>query len=132
MEENLYIYPTTKGRMIFGALVIIGILVLIFLNLFIQSIDELQADIEYLNSTSLTLSVTSILFSLVFAGLSLRKGKKTIKIGQFPPPGTLVFIKTKIRYGKFALWQGVGCYILGVVYLLLASFFVYLTLSIYE
>ena len=142
MESDQYLYPTAKGRIVQGAILIIALLVIIFLKSFVQSlsppenenttIEELKADTEYLNSISLTIAVTSIIFCLGLAGFSIRKGNETIKKKQFPPPGSPVFFKTKIRSGKYALRLGIGCYILGVVYLALVSFFGYLIWSLYQ
>ena len=142
MEDDQYIYPTTRGRMVFGAHIIIGLLFFIFFKFIAQSsdsmeyenatIEELQAYTDYLKSFTLTISIVSIIFCLGSTGYYIKKGNKTIKSNQFPPPGTSVPFKTKIVYGRYAKRRGIGCYLLVAVLLALTSIFVYLIVLLYQ
>lgn len=135
MEDNLYIYPTTKSRIVFGVLVAIVIashvVTYVDLNSYYgmsetSTIEELEIATRKMKTVGVVGSFIAIAFLLSFSVINIREGKRSFKLNQYPSPGSLVFFKTKILTGKAATRKSIMCYVIAGSLFVFSFYFVFI------
>lgn len=74
----------------------------------------LDQSIESLDQLFNILLIITLIHAVFFCWYFVRLATNSIRTGKFPPPGTWVIVKTKIRIGKRALVSAYATYFLAV------------------
>ena len=69
-------------------------------------LEELEAGARLLGLLALCACVIGFLVSLLWVAYFGRLGYRTLKLGSYPPPGTIVVFRTRVRTGKRAVLSG--------------------------
>ncbi len=139
--EEIYIYPTIKSRVIFGTLMAVYILSVLvtqidLANIFLESespsTEELKIAADKLTIISILITIAAVILNISLGVKSVIKGIKTNEFKQYPPPGSLVLIRTKIAFGDAATKQVRGCYISGAFFISISIWLIYFVWSAYQ
>ncbi|MEQ1589662.1 MAG: hypothetical protein ABL902_04835 [Gallionella sp.] len=114
MVDELYLEPSRKAQIVFLLVIILAALLFASINPFIDyltpsqgaSSEDLKAGARLLASLALVPQVIVFLIMLFWAAYFGRRGYRTIKFGIFPPVGSIVIWRTKIRTGEQANLEG--------------------------
>ena len=114
MGDELYVEPNRKAQ-------IIVLLIFVLVGTMVASLEpmidritpsqsapleELEAGARLLILLVLGACVIGFIVSLLWVAYFGRLGYRTLKLGSYPPPGTIVVFRTRVRTGKRAVLSG--------------------------
>lgn len=110
MAEDLYREPSRKAQrntLLYLATFALMILLLWPLSQHLvpapdASLEEIQAGAELLIVLALCVTLIASVFGIFWIGYFVRLGYRALKHGIYPPPGTVVVRRTRVRIGKEA------------------------------
>jgi len=113
-----------------GLSVIAGLIIVLYFNEYleqIKQISEKNPELAFKKSMfALKVSLGLVSLLLLMTGLySIVLARKTLRSGQYPPPGMRVIKDTRLRTGAQARRAGVFLIVLSCILILFAFFFLY-------
>ena len=114
MEGDLYIEPNRRAQIIVFFVITLAALLLASLSPIVNyltpsqsaPLEEMEAGARLLTLLALGATIFWFIISLFWVVYFGRKGCRTLKLGSYPPPGTIVVRRTKIRTGRQAISAG--------------------------
>jgi hypothetical protein len=114
MGDESYLEPNRKAQyIVLLMLVLFAVIVALFEPMIHRitpstsaPLEELEAGGKLLVLLALGTFVVAIAVSIFWAAYFARLGYRTLKVGSYPPPGTIVVFRTRIRTGKLAVLSG--------------------------
>jgi hypothetical protein len=133
MVDDLYLEPSRKAQTIFLLVIIFAALLFAAINPIINyltpsqsaPLNELETSARLLTLLALGSHILTFFILLLFGAHFGRRGYRALKQGSYPPSGTIVIWRTKIRTGRQAILDGYSSIALGVFWGALALFEVY-------
>lgn len=110
MNDPTFIEPTTKARALFGAWILIGVIGFILSERIADSanfpegasLQDMEQQLQSLELSMWILFGISVIFIAALSSHLARMGFNGLASHQFPPMGTLVIRRTKIKTGADA------------------------------
>ena len=126
--EDLYLEPNLKARktaiLCFAAFAVLMVSLIAWIQPQVPapnaSTEEIEAFLEFVVSFAIVFTIASSPIVLLSALYFARIGQQTLRTGVYPPTGTTVIRRTRIRTGKQAV--ALGYLSIAFSVLLLASF----------
>ena len=114
MVDDLYIEPNRRAQIIVFFVIILVALLFASLSPIVNyltpsqsaPLEELEAGARLLTLLALGANILGFIISLFWAVYFARKGYRTLKLGSYPPSGTIVVRRTKILTGRQAIRAG--------------------------
>jgi hypothetical protein len=134
MADELYLEPNRRAQVIVLSLLVVGGLIIASiepaLNYLTPSKSATLEEVESGGRSLMLFLMGSffifVILSLIWAVYFARLGYRALKSGSFPPPGTLVVARTRVRTGRGALISGWLSISLGAVIIVPAAALGYL------
>lgn len=134
MADELYLEPSRRAQVIVLSLLIVGGLIVASLEPALNyltssksaTLEELESDGRSLTLFFMGIFLIFVILSLMWTAYFARLGYRALKSGCFPPPGTLVVARTRVRTGRGALISGWLSISLGAVFIVPAAALGYL------
>ena len=126
---------SSKARWLFAAILILQLLSYIGTEEFIsaylwpiegETLPSLDVMTKSLKFTTGFKTLVFLVLSVVLSPYLWRLGIGAISMSRYPPPGTLVVIRTRVMTGRFAQIQGWAALLLAVLVWIPVAFFAYL------
>ena len=114
MVDDLYIEPNRRAQIIVFFVIILAVLLSASLSPIVNyltpsesaSLEEWEASARFLTLLALGANIFGFIISFFWAVYFGRKGYRTLKLGSYPPSGTIVVRRSKIRTGRQAIHAG--------------------------
>ena len=114
MGDELYLEPNRKAQIIVFLMFVLAAAILALLEPTINRItpsqsaplEELEAGARLLTLLALGTFVIGFIVSLIWVAYFGRLGYRALKLGSYPPPGTIVVFRTRVCTGKQAVLAG--------------------------
>ncbi len=114
MGEELYLEPNRKVQILVLIMFVLVAAILALLEPTINRLapsqnaplDELAAGVRVLVLFALGILVVGFTISLIWVAYFGRLGYRALKLGSYPPPGTIVIFRTRVQTGKLAVLAG--------------------------
>jgi hypothetical protein len=114
MGDELYLEPNRRAQIIVLLQFVVGALLLVSVYPIINyltpspraSLEELEAETRLLRLLTLGIVVIAFIISLFWVRYFGRLGYRALKLEIYPPPGTIVVRRTRVRTGKQAVLAG--------------------------
>lgn len=135
MNDESYLQPSRKAQIIVLVVLILMALIVASLEPVLKhvtpgksaTLEELEGGARLLAILGLVTFSVACVVALTGAGYFARLGYRAMKLGSFPPPGTIVVVRTRIRTGKQVLLSGWLSILFGVLMIAPAVILGYLT-----
>jgi hypothetical protein len=133
-HSDQYIQANLKARIVsFGYIVFMILIAMLLMYGLDDAIPQENASQDELRQSTASLgqqinifAVFTLIHAIFFCWYFVRLANSSIRTGKFPPPGTWVIVRTKIRTGKSALVSAYASYFLAVFMWLPVAIPVYL------
>ena len=140
MTDELYLEPNRRAQVVLLVLLIVGGLSIALIEpLFAYLTPGKSATLEESEGGGRSLMLVSmgtffvfVILSVLWAAYFARLGYRALKSGSFPPPGTMVIARTRVRTGRVALisgWLSISLGVLFSVSAALLGYFIWLFAS---
>jgi hypothetical protein len=114
MVDDLYIEPNRRAQIIVFFEIILAALLFSSLSPIVNyltpnqnaPLEELEAGAKLLSLLALGANIFGFIISLFWVVYFGSKGYRTLKLGSYPPSGTIVVRRTKILTGRQAIHAG--------------------------
>jgi len=114
MGDESYLEPNRKAQfVVLFMLIVFAALIVSFEPIFHRitpstsaPLEELEAGGRLLVLLALGIFIVTIAAGLFWVAYFVRLGYRTLKLGSYPPPGTIVIVRTRIRTGQQAALSG--------------------------
>src|SRR5579859_615648 len=133
MGDELYLEPNRRAQIVVLLTIVLAALLFASLDPLIKYItpsqsaasDEIKAGATLLLLLNICVNAIAIALSLIWIIYWCRIGYRSLRSGSYPPPGTIVIIRTRVRTGKQALINGWSAILFAAVMLLLCALLFY-------
>ena len=133
MGDELYLEPNRRVQIVVLLIFIVAALLLASLDPLIKYItpsqsaplEEMKAGATLLLLLNISVNAVAIALSLIWIIYWCRIGYRSLRSGSYPPPGTIVIIRTRVRTGKQALINGWSAIIFAAFMVLLSALLFY-------
>ncbi len=133
MGEELYLEPNRKAQIFVLITFVLAAAILALLEPTINRLtpsqnaplEELEAGVRVLALFALGTLVVEFVISLVWVAYFGCVGYRALKLGNYPPPDTIVVFRTRVQTGKLAVLAGCLTILCAVLAGLVAALMVY-------
>lgn len=122
MVGELYVEPNRRAQIIFLLMIIVAGFMLAsndsIINYLAPSrnapVEEIRSETRLLLLLAISVNFVAFALSLAWTAYVSRLGYRALKLGSFPPPGTIVVFRTRVLTGKQAALTGYLCIMVAV------------------